>query len=333
MLNRNHDALTVMGALLLTNRNVLKGTPLTIDTATGKYRKALKADKFAGLSNNYFYVYKDDVNGGEFQTDSGVINLVKIAEVTLSKDVFQDPETLQNVEVYPFDKTKVYRSMDLLYVDAAGLISTVEARNFDGDNYVGYVVKPYIAGVSDEMVIAINVGKKLPIIQISDVTITPNSGTFIGTQIVAMSCATPEVGIFYTTDGTDPVPQQAGTSMYEGPITVDATTTVKAKAYGNPGVTIPSVNITSKTYTQAKVATPVSDTQSGTFVGTKTVNITCDTVDAEIHYSLDGSTPNGLSTLAVNGVIEVDASATLKVIAVKEGYVDSDVISMDFVIE
>ncbi len=82
-----------------------------------------------------------------------------------------------------------------------------------------------------------------------------------------------------------------------------------------------------------KVSTPQVDTEDGTYVTSKTVTVTCDTPGAEIHFTKDGSEPDGNSELAENGEIVLDASCTLKVRAVKEGMNDSDVVSRDIVIQ
>ena len=82
-----------------------------------------------------------------------------------------------------------------------------------------------------------------------------------------------------------------------------------------------------------KVSTPQVDTEDGTDVTSKTVTVTCDTDGAEIHFTKDGSEPDGNSELAEDGEIVLDASCTLKVRAVKEGMAESDVVSRDIVIQ
>ncbi len=67
----------------------------------------------------------------------------------------------------------------------------------------------------------------LPLFQVKTPTITPNGGTFSGSQSVTLSCATADAEIRYTTDGTIPT---AGSILYTGAINLTATTTVKAIA-------------------------------------------------------------------------------------------------------
>ena len=102
MLNRDFEVLTVNGALDLTTKNVYAGTPLT-NSATG-YKAGVKTDAFVGLSYNYYAPEMDDVNGGPWFANSGMVGVVKIGQVTIDKDVFDGVE----VPVYPYDSTKTY---------------------------------------------------------------------------------------------------------------------------------------------------------------------------------------------------------------------------------
>lgn len=61
-------------------------------------------------------------------------------------------------------------------------------------------------------------------------TFNPNGGTFTEAQTVTISCETQGATIYYTTDGTDPDDES---TLYEGPITVGESMTVKAIAYDN----------------------------------------------------------------------------------------------------
>lgn len=57
---------------------------------------------------------------------------------------------------------------------------------------------------------------------------SPEAGTYPSSVEVTLTCATEDAQIRYTTDGTDPV---ASSALYQNPFTLNATTTVKAKAF------------------------------------------------------------------------------------------------------
>jgi hypothetical protein len=59
-------------------------------------------------------------------------------------------------------------------------------------------------------------------------TFTPAPGTYSSARDVTIACATTGTQIRYTTDSTDPT---SASTLYSAPITVSATTTIKAQAY------------------------------------------------------------------------------------------------------
>lgn len=69
-----------------------------------------------------------------------------------------------------------------------------------------------------------------------------------------------------------------------------------------------------------QVETPVISLE-----GTETVSITCATEDAQIYYTLDGSTPDETSTLYTGAFDLEEGSWTVKAIAMKEGMQNSEV--------
>ena len=78
-----------------------------------------------------------------------------------------------------------------------------------------------------------------------------------------------------------------------------------------------------------QVAAPVITPNGGTFIGWQEVTITCATEGAKIYYTTNGSDPTANSAL-YEGKITIDATTTIKAIAIKEGVVDSSIVSADF---
>lgn len=64
---------------------------------------------------------------------------------------------------------------------------------------------------------------------------------------------------------------------------------------------------------------------------TPTVTITCTTEGASIYYTIDGTTPTASSTL-YEGAFDLNETATVKAIAVKADYADSEVASLECVV-
>jgi len=79
-----------------------------------------------------------------------------------------------------------------------------------------------------------------------------------------------------------------------------------------------------------KTATPVISPLGGSYTENKTVSISCETEDAAIYYTLDGSTPDNTKTLYSAPFLK--ASGTVKAIAIKGGLTDSSINTQIFTI-
>lgn len=79
-------------------------------------------------------------------------------------------------------------------------------------------------------------------------------------------------------------------------------------------------------YVGDKVATPTFNPQTGTlFTDTQDVAISCTTPSSTIRYTTDGSIPTSSHGTLYSGTITISSSTTIKAIAYKSGYTDSDV--------
>jgi hypothetical protein len=135
---------------------------------------------------------------------------------------------------------------------------------------------------------------------------SPPGGTYTSAQTVSIACATAGAQIRYTTNGTEPT---ATSTLYSAPISVNATTTLKAKAFltsWNPSPTATAAYVITGT-----VATPAFSPEGGTYTSAQTVTIACATPGAQIRYTTNGSEPTATSTL-YSAPIPVNATTTLK---------------------
>ena len=141
---------------------------------------------------------------------------------------------------------------------------------------------------------------------------------FEGKIEVSITCETDNATIYYTIDGSTPT---TSSPVYNGPITISETTTVKAFASNNINYNnwIDSDEVTA-IYTKkgtalAPVFTPAPGTYSYNSEEDLTVTINCNNEGSTAyHYTTDGSTPT-TSCSVYNGPITVSKNTTIKAIA------------------
>jgi len=154
---------------------------------------------------------------------------------------------------------------------------------------------------------------------------SPASGTVAyGTTVTIISEGAD--AIYYTTDGSTPT--TSSTNQAITPLVINADVTVKAlavKAGYNNSV------IGSASYTQAIQATPSFSPASGTVAYGTTVTIISEGADA-IYYTTDGSTPTTSSTNQAITPLVINADVTVKALAVKAGYSNSEIGQTAFVL-
>ena len=158
--------------------------------------------------------------------------------------------------------------------------------------------------------------------QCADPVVAPVDGTefeHVGQQVsIAWSGA--DGVLRYTTDGSDPT---AESPVYNGPFTIDDSTVVKAKAFGDQY--FDSVIVTANlTRVWANVATPTIASASS-FTGAETkVELLCATPGATIRYTLNGNDPNSHAT-RYTGPFYITDSCMVKAYATCYDYLDSAV--------
>ena len=151
---------------------------------------------------------------------------------------------------------------------------------------------------------------------------TPAPGTYEGQVAVTLS-AQNFATIRYTTNGTTPT---ASSAAYDGPISVSATATVKAKAFRTDYTTSAE---TSGTYTIVAV-TPLISRASGTYAPGTLVTISDTDPAVTIRVTFNGLDPTAADGSVPSGTTLLVGSFALKARAFKTGSSNSAVASANF---
>ncbi len=163
-----------------------------------------------------------------------------------------------------------------------------------------------------------------------------NNGKYVnnasGTGIAAGETAS-SVWAFNSYDGGMIVQNTSNSNRFIGGSTA-AGTTYKAYAASNlGGEANPVVMLFKKDLVPSteSVATPTFSPEAGTYTEAQTVTISCATENATIYYTVDGTTPDMNSTV-YSEPLSITETTTVKAIAVKEGFIDSEVAEAEYVI-
>jgi hypothetical protein len=92
-------------------------------------------------------------------------------------------------------------------------------RTTDGSGAIGYLIKPTPGTANDA---------STGTVRLENPSISLKSGRYTGSQSVSLAHSTPDVAIRYTINGSEPTETS---SLYNGPLTLSSTTTLKAKAF------------------------------------------------------------------------------------------------------
>lgn len=162
---------------------------------------------------------------------------------------------------------------------------------------------------------------------------SPVAGTYTSPQTVSISTSTSGATICYTSDGSTPTTNGAGTcthgTPYTGTISIGATTTLKAIG-SKSGYTDSSVVTALYNINLPSVSIPVASPAGGTYFATQTVTLTDSTSGAAICYTLDGTTPTATTAGTCDGLtystpLTISSTTTLKAIGTKVAYLNSAV--------
>lgn len=192
------------------------------------------------------------------------------------------------------------------------------------------VTKTDYSAATVQVYVKVGNGQNEELEQVAAPTFTPAAGEYTAAQSVEIACATEGAAIYYTTDGTDPT---AASTAYTAAIAVGETMTIKAIAI-KEGMTDSEVATAAYTINipMAQVATPTFSVAAGTYTSAQSVSIACETDDASIYYTTDGTAPTTSST-PYTAAIAVSATTTIKAIAVKEGMENSEIAEATYTID
>lgn len=151
-------------------------------------------------------------------------------------------------------------------------------------------------------------------------------GSYETAQNIILTCSTADAAIRYTLDGSEPTVES---TLYQEPISITETTTIKAKAF-KEGLT-DSATVSAVYTIGTAVATPEFDPQGGTYTEAQSITITCTTEGAAIHYTTDGTEPTAESSQYAEP-INVESTTTVKAKAFKESLTESVTASADYTI-
>ena len=138
-----------------------------------------------------------------------------------------------------------------------------------------------------------------------------------------ITCDTKDAVIYYTTNGTEP---DKNDKKYTETFIVDSDTTVKAVAYKNGSYS----KVKTRSVTVDKCKDPYADKDTETeYKDSVKVTLKCDTDDARICYTTDGSDPVKDGRI-YNEPIELTEDTTLKIYAECKGFANSKVITYKY---
>ena len=154
---------------------------------------------------------------------------------------------------------------------------------------------------------------------VANPTFSPAAGAVEKGTSVTISTTTDGASIYYTTDGNTPT---SSSTEYSSALTINSAQTIKAIAIKGSDAS----SVITAAYTIKKVESPTFTVDEGQVIAGTTVELSTTTEGATIHYTTDGSTPTSSST-TYTSAISIDANMTIKAIAVKSNWDDSDIAS------
>ncbi len=153
--------------------------------------------------------------------------------------------------------------------------------------------------------------------RVADVTADTPSGKIDMPAKVTLSTPAEGATIYYTTDGSDPTTESA---VYAEPVSVTSNTTLKAIAVKEG---FDNSRIAEFSYWRDAAAAVTASPEAGTISMPADITLSSATEGATIYYMTDGSDPTTESAVC-SGPIHLTDTTTIKAIAVKDGFENSE---------
>lgn len=140
---------------------------------------------------------------------------------------------------------------------------------------------------------------------------------------VVLSTDEPDANIYYTTDGSTPTKESI---VYNSPIVIDETMTIKAIAYHDDYLTS---DVLTRNYTIQTVTLSIAPSTSELLPAGTEITLTANPANAKIYFTTDGSEPSESSMIYASPII-ARKSMTLKAKAFYEGYKASHLVENNY---
>lgn len=154
--------------------------------------------------------------------------------------------------------------------------------------------------------------------QVATPVASPAAGAGAFPRNISLSTTTVGDAIRYTTNGDTPT---SGSTLYSGPITIGAETTIKAKGFLSGYIDSAEY---SGLFTQQQIVVTMTPTPPAS---ASQVTLAANVSGSTIYYTTDGSEPDTSSFVYAGTPIAVSGTTTIKAFAKRTGYLDSSVVT------
>lgn len=264
------------------------------------------------------------VSGYGYLKFSKNLSSVTAANITISPN--SNGEALSSIAVDGTDASKVNFSWSGLKKETEYTINIAADAVSDGTNKNAAtslsfttVEKTALTASWTDASPSFNVGTSATI-----PTFTVSGGGTLGTDYTVAYSKTDASSIITLTDGTGPISAISTSSAATAKVT--ATVTITNTANYKIATTEYDCDIT---VALPQVEKP-SITANGTFTDSKTVEISCETADATIYYTTNGTDPSATNGTEYTSSFSVSSTTTVKAIAIKDDYSDSEIASATY---